>query len=193
MISDEHSGLSEAVQTDDCETNSSTSTPQSSEEKALLTSDGGQAAPDLSLRNNVFPSGIKMARREYFLSNPAAFFELFELDLVEYPHVESQLFRYKYVLNCLTEAQYHKLGDKRPNPDDPLCYDKLKSELLELGRPPPDQEIDALFEGKNFLNLAPRALYKRLLAKSTASREQLAENPILHKIRTAASLLEIYT
>ena len=182
MVSDEHSGLSEAVETDDCETNSSTSTPQSSEERALVTSDGGHAASDLPLRNTVLPSGIKMARREYFPSNPTAFFELFELDLVEYPHMESQLSRYKYVLNCLTEAQYHNLGDKRPNPEDPFCYDKLKSALLELGRPPSDQEIDALFESKNFLNLAPRALYNRLLTKSTASREQLAENPILHKI-----------
>ena len=182
IISDDASALSDSVEVDDSETNSSASHPQSSENRALVTSDGGHAAPELPSRNTVLPSGIKMARREYFPSNPTAFFELFELDLVEYPHMESQLSRYKYVLNCLTEAQYHNLGDKRPNPEDPFCYDKLKSALLELGRPPPDQEIDALYEGTNFSNLAPSAVYNRLIAIITASRKQLADKPILHEI-----------
>ena len=95
--------------------------------------------------------------------------------------MESQLSRCKYVSN-LTEAQYDQLGGKHPYPDDPLCYDKLKSVLLELGRPPPDQEIDALYEGTNFSNSAPSAVYNRLIAMITASRKQLADKPIWHEI-----------
>ena len=43
-------------------------------------------------------------------------------------------------------------------------------------------KIDVLFEGKNFSYLAPRAVYNRLIAIITASREQLADKPILHEI-----------
>ena len=176
MISDDNSVMPE-TESD----TSSASIQQSPENRALITADRRPAAPDLSLRNNVLPSGAKIARREYFPSNPTAFFEPFELDLVEYPHMESQLFRCKYVSN-LTEAQYDQLGGKRPYLDDPLCYDKLKSALLAMGRPLPGREIDALSEGKNFSNLASRALHNRILTKSTASRKQIADDPILHNI-----------
>ena len=109
------------------------------------------------------------------------FFELFALDLVEYQHIGSQLSRYKYVFN-LTEAQYDRLGGKHPYPDDPWCYGKLKSALLDMGRPLPGREIDALYEGTSFSNLASSALHNRILTKSTASRKQIADDPILHDI-----------
>ena len=175
MISDDNSAMPE--------TESDTSTaliPQSSENiGAVVTADRRQLIRTYLYATMYCLRVLKLQGESIFIRILLHVFEPFELDLVEYPHMKLQPSCYKYVLNCLTEAQF---GDKCPYPDDPWCYDQLKSVLLELGRPPPDQEIDALYEGTNFSNLAPSAGYNRLIAIITASRKQLADKPILHEI-----------